>query len=176
MFTISGSFFTIGNLLSLLRILMTVPAVYLLLQNQRLYALVVCVVAAISDYLDGAVSRATDTVSEWGRILDPVADKVFVAGVVVTLLYLSLLPLWFVSIVLLRDVLIIAGSFIMRRRTDTTAPSMLTGKIAVTAIAITGLVSIMDVGDYLITFMVVTTMLMALSLWDYSRRFYGTIR
>ena len=64
----------------------------------------------------------------------------------------------------------------MRRRTDTTAPSMLTGKIAVTAIAITGLVSIMDVGDYLITFMVVTTMLMALSLWDYSRRFYGTIR
>jgi phosphatidylglycerophosphate synthase len=67
------------------------------------------VVAALSDLADGAVSRYFHASGTAGRILDPVADKVFVLSVVVTLLVEGRLKLWEVALVGLRDWAVLLG-------------------------------------------------------------------
>lgn len=172
----SKQFFTASNLISLVRLVMTVPIVWALLTQQLTLAFGLCVIAAFSDWLDGAVARATQTVSEWGKILDPIADKVLVGSVVVVLLVNHLLPIWFVCVVLGRDALIIVGGLFARKYTPIVLPSLWSGKLAVSAIAFTGMMAIAGmfvVRDYSI---VISTLLMTLSLWHYSKRLHGIIR
>jgi phosphatidylglycerophosphate synthase len=77
----------------------------------------VVVVAALSDLLDGALSRRLHAASPTGRILDPVADKVFVLAVVGTLLVEGLLAVWEVVLVGLRDLAVLAGAgWVLLRR------------------------------------------------------------
>lgn len=172
----SGRFWTWSNVVSLIRLLMTIPVVMAMMDGHNLVAFVLCWIAAFTDYLDGYVARATGTVSEWGKVIDPVADKVLVGAVVVMLLWQHLLPLWFVVAVVIRDVVIVIGGFVARRYTPVVLPSLMSGKLAVTAIALTGVIAMMewtlarDVG------IVLSCIMMLVSLWAYGKRLYGIIR
>lgn len=172
----NNQFLTVSNLISLLRLVLTIPIVWALLTQQTALAFGLCVIAAFSDWLDGAVARATQTVSEWGKVLDPIADKVLVGSVVIVLLVSHLLPIWFVCAVLGRDAVIVVGGFFARKFTPIVLPSLWSGKLAVSAIAFTGMMAIAGmfiVRDYAI---VISTLLMTLSLWHYSKRLHGIIR
>jgi len=172
----SDRFWTWSNVVSLVRLVMTVPVVMAMMDGHNLVAFVLCWIAAFTDYLDGRVARATGTVSEWGKVIDPVADKVFVGAVVVVLLWQHLLPLWFVVAVVARDVVIVIGGFVARRYTPVVLPSLMSGKLAVTAIALTGVIAMMewtlarDIG------IVLSCIMMLVSLWAYGKRLYGIIR
>jgi phosphatidylglycerophosphate synthase len=74
------------------------------------WRVVVIVVAALSDLADGAVSRRLHATSPTGRILDPIADKVFVLSVVATLLFEERLQLWQVALLGLRDWAVLVGA------------------------------------------------------------------
>ncbi len=169
-------FWTISNVLSIARLLLTVPIAITLTQRQMTVAFWLCVVAAITDWLDGSVARATRTESEWGKILDPIADKVLVGVVVVLLLVLDLLPAWFVVLVVARDILILIGGFTAARYTPIVPPSLLSGKFAVAAIAIAGLAAIFEWYPVRDGAMVIAVVLMAVSLWQYGTRLYGIVR
>jgi phosphatidylglycerophosphate synthase len=67
------------------------------------------VIAALTDVADGASSRQLQATSAAGRILDPIADKVFVLAVVVTLVVEGSLQLWEAALVGLRDIVVLAG-------------------------------------------------------------------
>jgi cardiolipin synthase len=85
-------------------------------ENLRLAAVVTFAVAALSDLLDGWVARRFNQRSRLGAILDPLADKLLLVAAVVTLSFSdwpSHLPLWFVIIVLTREILSIAGAFLV---------------------------------------------------------------
>ena len=74
---------TLPNLLSLLRILIIPVLVYLLNYTDRassLIAALLFLLASITDYFDGYLARRTKTVSDLGKILDPLADKLIVAS------------------------------------------------------------------------------------------------
>ena len=66
--------------------------------------------AALSDLADGAVSRMLRATSKTGRILDPLADKVFVFSVLITLLEAGVFQLWEITLVGLRDLAVLAGA------------------------------------------------------------------
>ncbi|MDZ4745124.1 MAG: CDP-alcohol phosphatidyltransferase family protein [bacterium] len=172
----SDRFWTASNVVSLFRLVLTVPVVYLLLNEMRVAAFIVCVVSAFTDYLDGRLARSTNTVSEWGKIVDPVADKVFIGAILVVLLVQGLYPVWFVVVVLARDVVIIAGGLYLRRITPVVPPSLTSGKWAVAAISATGFCAMMLWIIARDVFIVVSCILIAVSLWDYGRRFYGILR
>lgn len=167
---------TASNLISLFRLLLTAPVAYLIYTDHTWWAFGLCWFAALTDWLDGYVARATDTVSEWGKVIDPVADKVLVGTIVVMLLVRGLLPLWFVAVVIGRDVLIVLGGVVARRYSTVVLPSMWSGKLAVSAIAWTGVTALVqwttarDVG------VAVSCLLIAVSLWQYARRLHGLIR
>jgi phosphatidylglycerophosphate synthase len=80
------------------------------------WRLTVVAFAALSDLVDGALSRQLHASGTVGRILDPVADKVFVLGVVITLLVEGRLALWEVALVGLRDWTVLLGAAFLTAR------------------------------------------------------------
>jgi cardiolipin synthase len=109
----SGAVVNIPDILMLGRLLMTMLFVILLLRKHLTMALVVFILAAISDGLDGLIARLSDQKTLVGAYLDPVADKVLLVSSFVCLAIQGLLPEWLTVIALFRDVLIVIGS---RRR------------------------------------------------------------
>ena len=168
-------FVTASNLISLLRGVMTVPVVWALLSQERTLAIVLCLLAAITDWLDGFVARRTGTVSEWGMILDPIADKILVGAVVAVLTVQEILPLWFVALVVGRDVVILIGAMVASSKARTVLPSMMSGKLAVSAIALTGVVSLW-LGEPSLELIIVSCSIMGVSLWQYATRLHGLLR
>ena len=104
---------TIPNLLTILRVLLTPVLVIFLLQDRLIAALIVFIVAGITDGLDGLIARLYRQKSRLGAFLDPLADKVLLATTYVLLAVKSLVPSWLTVIVLSRDVLILLGIFVL---------------------------------------------------------------
>lgn len=90
----------------------------------------------ISDYLDGLVARKTNTISEVGKIIDPVSDKLCAAILFVYTVWLGWIPLWFLLANILRDVLIMLGSVFIKFKYGKVAMSTMSGKVAVNILAL----------------------------------------
>lgn len=87
-------------------------------ERLRVAAVTIFVVAALSDMLDGWIARRYNQFSKLGAILDPLADKLLLLAAVFTLTctaWPTQLPIWFVIVVLTREVLTIAGTFLIRK-------------------------------------------------------------
>lgn len=139
---------TIPTILSFSRILLVGPIVYCLLgesQNNRWWAVSIIVVAIITDLLDGYLARQLHQVSDFGKIIDPLADKIAVGAVTFVLVWLERLPLWFLLLVLVRDVLILAGGLHIRRTKHIVVQSNLPGKLAVILVSFLLLLTIVEV-------------------------------
>lgn len=100
----------IPNLITLLRILMVPPFVWLLLEGRHGQALALFFLAGFSDGLDGFLAKRYGWTSRLGGLLDPLADKLLLLSAFLTLGYLGLLPVYLVGLVLLRDVVIVSGA------------------------------------------------------------------
>ena len=128
--------FYISNLLSISRIFLGGIVVFLLVKgfDSRLI-LTICAVAVLTDYFDGYFARKFNQITELGKILDPLADKLAVGAVVITLIYYRNFPLWLAAVIVGRDVLIlIAGLFIIGK-TKIIISSIFIGKITVTVLS-----------------------------------------
>ncbi|MEM9402902.1 MAG: CDP-alcohol phosphatidyltransferase family protein [Pseudomonadota bacterium] len=100
----------IPNAISTARILLIIPVLELILRQQYDIALLLFVIAGLSDGLDGYLAVKFNWVSRFGALLDPVADKLLMAGMFLTLSHLELVPLWLAAVVIGRDIVIIAGA------------------------------------------------------------------
>lgn len=98
------------NLLSLLRIVLVPLFLYFIFiptVQHRMWALLVFIVAAITDFFDGWLARKLHQESEMGKFLDPLADKFLVIAALIAFLFLDpLIPLWMIVIIIARDILI----------------------------------------------------------------------
>lgn len=100
----------IPNIISLLRIALVIPVVYLLLERQFSYALVLFFVAGLSDGLDGYLAKRNQWITRLGSILDPLADKLLLVFSYLALGWLGEIPMWLVIAVMVRDVIIVVGA------------------------------------------------------------------
>lgn len=98
------------NVLSVLRIILTVPVVVALLKAQFLITLTLFAIAALTDGLDGLIAKHFKCQTNLGAILDPLADKILLVSSFLALFYIGLIPLWLVVIILVRDMVLIAGA------------------------------------------------------------------
>ncbi|MEM1432486.1 MAG: CDP-alcohol phosphatidyltransferase family protein [Pseudomonadota bacterium] len=102
------------NAISVMRILLVIPAVSFMLRAEYATALALVGIAAISDGLDGFLARRFDWTSRLGAFLDPIADKLLVAALYVTLTLAGAIPLWLLAVVVLRDLVIVTGAMCYR--------------------------------------------------------------
>lgn len=98
------------NAISILRIALVVPILWLAATGRYAPAVVLFVIAAFSDGVDGYLAKRYAWHTRLGALLDPVADKLLVAGVFVVLTLDGLIPVWLTTIVILRDVVIVGGA------------------------------------------------------------------
>ena len=102
------------NLITVSRLVLVVPAGVLLLREHYAWALAVIAIAGLSDFVDGQLARRFDSRSRFGEMADPLADKLLVAVVFIMLFLLGHLPAWLAVIVIVRDVVILAGALAYR--------------------------------------------------------------
>ena len=110
---------TAANVVSFVRLLLTVPIVYALLQEGSLWrwaGLILLLVAAASDGLDGYLARSRGEISPLGQLLDPIADKVLSIALLAVLLHQALLPPWMFWALFVKEALLLLGGAVLLRR------------------------------------------------------------
>ena len=129
----ASKIFTIPNFLSFSRII-AVPFIgWLLLIDTvpaRLGAAALLFYAILSDFLDGWFARLLDQRSDLGRMIDPLADKLFVIMLAIELIALRGFPLWLALVIVIKDVLIVGASVFVASRKRVVMESNLIGKYA----------------------------------------------
>ena len=118
------------NLLSCVRIGLTAPAVWAIIEGESGWATTVLVAALLTDFFDGWLARRQGVTSELGKILDPVADKIFVAGALIALVQIGKVPLELALVVVLRDVALLSFAWIRIRGGSPVPSARITGKVA----------------------------------------------
>jgi cardiolipin synthase (CMP-forming) len=98
------------NAISLLRIVLIAPILYYIVAARYDLALALFFIAGFSDGLDGYLAKTFNWNTRLGALLDPIADKLLVAGAFVTLANQGLLPVWLATLVVIRDLVIIGGA------------------------------------------------------------------
>jgi len=109
---------TIPNVISSFRILL-IPVFFALIvdPDTTFWGLVLFILVVSTDWIDGAVARATGQVSELGKVLDPVADRLAIAAGLIALVVRGAFPLWAALLILVRDVaILVAGSVLLAKR------------------------------------------------------------
>ena len=106
------------NKLAILRMVLVIPFVIFLslaleytdktgiTMTMRVFAAIIFVGAAITDYYDGKIARKYNLITNLGKLLDPLADKILVISALVTLAKFSQISLWFIIIIIFRELLI----------------------------------------------------------------------
>jgi len=121
------------NLITVVRILLAPVFIWMLLADGgsdgalRWAAAVLFILAIATDGIDGAIARKYNLVTDLGKLLDPIADKILTGGALVCLSILGELPWWVTIVILLREVGITVFRFVMLR--DRVIPASRGGKL-----------------------------------------------
>ncbi len=95
------------NKLTIVRIILTPVFLFLFLadfiKHHYLFALIVFIVASITDFADGHIARSRGIVTNFGKIADPIADKILTTSVLLCFITLDLCNVWIVMIILARE-------------------------------------------------------------------------
>lgn len=132
--------FQISNLLSLLRIFLAIPFWLLMdasvYNDNRMLLIGLCFFAALTDVLDGHLARKLNQITELGKIIDPLADKICVAVIIIKLYLLGEIDFIFVALIVGRDVLIVIAALFLSKKINKVLPSNILGKMAVVVICL----------------------------------------
>jgi cardiolipin synthase (CMP-forming) len=123
----------VPNLLSLFRILITFFFVLAVYHDMLDYALYLFILQGVTDLLDGYIARVTSKKTDLGAYLDPIADKTMLVGAFIMLSIKHIVPQWLPVLIILKDLVVAVGFFILYRlgRTFKPVPTIF-GKITTT--------------------------------------------
>lgn len=120
----------LANLVSFARLLTVIPLVWLICVEEYTYAFWLLIGAGVTDAVDGFIAKWFDGRSDLGALLDPIADKALLNGIYVALAVVAGLPGWLATMVVGRDLLIVLGAVLIRRRNSAYQPRpLLIGKV-----------------------------------------------
>jgi len=176
--SVLGRFWTVPNMLTLSRLVLAMPIAILVLVRGSLGWIIALTLAAVAtDWFDGRLARWSQSVSGWGKVLDPLVDKIGGGAIVLSLVIRGSLPLWFAGVMVARDALIVLGGVRLAQRFGHLSSSMLAGKIAVTAVALAVLAALLEADPPVMRFCVVaSTALLVYSFLRYTWRYFAIVR
>ena len=94
---------TTANKITVLRIILVPVFMVLLYLGQTYWALAVYIIACVSDFVDGEIARKYNQITDFGKFMDPLADKMLVLAAMCYFVEVGLIPGWVVAVVLLRE-------------------------------------------------------------------------
>ncbi len=174
---------TIPNLLSCIRLVLIAPMVLFILEENYLMAALMLLISAISDIFDGIIARNLDQVTELGKMLDPIADKLTLIAILISLSAVNRAVLKFAAAMFAKEVMMLTGGYILLKKGLKPPAAKWFGKISTVIfyICITVLVILRAMwgikNDTLtMVLLAVTTAAMLFSLLMYTKIFTRMIR
>ena len=172
---------TISNGLSALRLVIAFPIAILLLRenaSERVWLFSLVAFAVLTDFFDGVAARRLRQVTELGKILDPLADKVVIVTTSCILMVKGVIPLWVFSALLIRESCILAGGLYLRQSNGIVIQSNILGKwtVTISAAFIAYSAARLDVPWVFSALLIASSSLLALSFLSYLRRFLMLVR
>lgn len=134
----SHDIYTLANIITVLRLIL-VPIFFTVLITGRndVLAFALYVIAASTDWLDGQIARRTGTVTEIGKAIDPLVDRLLIASGVLGLYVEGRLPLWVLLLLVLRDLYLLGGAAYLARHRVPPVRVIYVGKVT-TALLLVG--------------------------------------
>ncbi|OGG06867.1 MAG: hypothetical protein A3F83_10020 [Candidatus Glassbacteria bacterium RIFCSPLOWO2_12_FULL_58_11] len=171
---------TLSNFLSVLRVLL-LPFIYISLfqrtpQGDR-WAIGLMLAAFLTDMLDGWMARLRHGISSFGKIIDPLADKICLGALAIFMIVLRSFPIWLFLLIVSRDILIMLTSALLIRRYKIVFPANFWGKIYSFSVAM--LISAYTLnasGRLILQLQMLVVVLVAASILGYAIIVYRYIR
>lgn len=125
---------TVPNLLSFFRLALVPIFLWFVIAGWDAWALLVLIVASITDFFDGFLARRLRQESRLGELLDPAADRLYIFAALVGLAWRDLLPWWLVVAIVARDVMLLVLGIVLANHGYGPLPVHHLGKIATFAL------------------------------------------
>lgn len=100
----------IPNILTIIRFIFIPSIVLALVYDNYLLALILFTLSSFTDILDGKIARKYNAISDFGKLMDPLADKLTQLSVLLTLAIKNVIPWWIVLVLVLKETVMIAGA------------------------------------------------------------------
>lgn len=166
-----------SNLLTLVRIALIWPTIrFLLRPGGTNKALAMIALGMATDVVDGPLARNRGEVSELGKLLDPIADKVTLDGVALALSAKHGFPWWVTYLLLARDAAIVTGSTIILRRSSYITTSIWAGKATTASLSVTLLLYMLDARPWARRMLLLTLLPLGVSWGQYGMRYWRWMR
>jgi CDP-diacylglycerol--glycerol-3-phosphate 3-phosphatidyltransferase len=121
----------LANIITILRIVLVPIFLVILLtklENKEIFAFLIFVIAATSDAIDGYIARKYDQVTELGKFLDPLADKLLISAALLALVNLEIVETWVAAVIILREIFITGFRFYFLAKDTVFSSSILAKK------------------------------------------------
>lgn len=125
------TYFNTANLISVSRIFLTIPSLMFFDSGNKLLGLLFLIFIILTDFADGIVARRTNQVSDFGKALDPISDKIVIIGLFSYLVLKSDFPIWYFVSLISRDLILAYLSLLVNRKSGTMPEANFPGKMAV---------------------------------------------
>lgn len=100
----------VPNILTIIRFFLVPVILYLLIQGNYIIAFVFLTLSGLTDILDGYIARKFDFITNFGKLMDPLADKVTQISILCVLAIQNIIPIWILVIVILKEFFMISGA------------------------------------------------------------------
>ena len=174
--------FTLSNILSLSRIVIVIPIIYFLnLGNsdpqKNLTAFALMIVGGLTDTFDGILARKMNQITNFGKVADPIADKIGMAAILVFLvLSREDFPFWFLLLAMVRDILIFFAGLYVKKKYNYLFTSNMLGKITTTVVALMITVfvikGVFGLDKFYVFLLWISAGLLLASFWVYAQRLW----
>ncbi len=100
----------IPNVLTILRFFIIPFIIYYLIQDNYIVSFILLTFSGLTDVLDGAIARKFNFITNFGKLIDPLADKVTQLSILCTLVFKNIIPFWIVAITFLKEAFMVSGA------------------------------------------------------------------
>lgn len=122
----------IPNILTIIRFIL-VPFIYVAVINNHFFiALIIFTISAITDVLDGFIARKFNYITDLGKLMDPLADKLTQISLLLALSILKILPWWIFMVVFIKELVLVISASVLYSKKDVVVYSKWYGKLATT--------------------------------------------
>ena len=165
---------TIPNLITVFRLFLVPIVIMMILQGEWIWAFALFAIAGISDGLDGYIARQFDMRSEFGAVIDPLADEMLLVSTYITLAIVDVIPSWLAIVVVSRNIMIVMAFMVSWMLAQPMAVNPLfvskvttALQIAYAAFVLGGLAFALDLGQFvdLFTILIVLLTIMTAGLY-----------